>query len=269
MPFEAARKPPTIYPTPDKPAPGHKDTVVDAITRVKRDIVIANRILAQQDVLDAYGHVAMRHPHDPQRYFCARSLSPAIVEEDDIVEYHLDGAPVGDEKRPLYLERFIHGGIFEKRPEIMASLHSHAEDLLPFSISRTTRLRAVIHTIGEIGDNVPTWDIRDKFGDATTMLVTNMAQGRDLAACLDCNRMALMRGHGFVAAGRTINDLVRMAVYIPRNARVMMNAMRLGEFIPLSKGEIEARSALDPESPAMKRGWEFWAREAGVGHLLE
>ena len=242
---------------------------MDAIIRVKRDLVIANRILAKNDVLDAYGHVAMRHPLDPSRYFCARSLSPAIVEEDDIVEYHLDGTPVHDEKRPLYLERYIHGGVFEMRPEIKASLHSHAEDVLPFSISKTTKLRAVIHTIGEIGDGVPTWDIRDKFGDATTMLVTNMAQGRDLATCLDCNRMALMRGHGFVAVGRTINDLVRMAVYIPRNARVLMNAMRLGEYIALSPGEIAARAALDPEAPAMKRGWEFWAKEAGVGHLLD
>ena len=242
---------------------------MDAIIRVKRDLVIANRILANNDVLDAYGHVAMRHPLDPSRYFCARSLSPAIVEEDDIVEYHLDGTPVHDEKRPLYLERYIHGGVFEMRPEIKASLHSHAEDVLPFSISKTTKLRAVIHTIGEIGDGVPTWDIRDKFGDATTMLVTNMAQGRDLATCLDCNRMALMRGHGFVAVGRTINDLVRMAVYIPRNARVLMNAMRLGEYIALSPGEIAARAALDPEAPAMKRGWEFWAKEAGVGHLLD
>lgn len=242
---------------------------MDAVTRVKRDLVIANRILAMNDVLDAYGHVAMRHPTDPKRYFCARSLSPAIVEEDDIVEYHLDGTPVGDEKRPLYLERYIHGGVFEKRPDIQASLHSHAEDVLPFSISKTTKLRAVIHTIGEIGDGVPTWDIRDKFGDGTTLLVTNMAQGRDLATCLDCNRMALMRGHGFVAVGRTINDLVRMAVYIPRNARVQMNAMRMGDYVALSPGEIAARQALDPEAPAMKRGWEFWAKEAGVGHLLD
>jgi ribulose-5-phosphate 4-epimerase/fuculose-1-phosphate aldolase len=67
---------------------------VDAITRVKRDVVIANRILARQDVLDAYGHVSIRHPNDPQKYFLARSLSPAIVEESDIIEFDLDGTPV-------------------------------------------------------------------------------------------------------------------------------------------------------------------------------
>ncbi len=242
---------------------------MDAIARVKREIVIANRILAQQGVLDAYGHVSMRHPRDPGRYFLARSISPAIVEESDIVEFHLDGTPVGAETRPLYLERFIHGGAYEKRPEVMAVLHSHAEDTLPFSISRTTKFRAVIHCVGDMGETAPVWDIADKFGDSTTLLVTNMEQGRDLARCLDCNRLALMRGHGFVCVGRSINDLVRLAVYIPRNARVLMNAMRLGEYIPLSPGEVEARSGLDTESPALKRGWEFWAREAGVGHLLE
>ncbi len=241
---------------------------IDAITRVKRDVVIANRILAQENVLDAYGHVSIRHPHDPNKYFLSRSLSPALVEESDIIEYNLDGAPADGDKRPPYLERFIHGGVYEKRPDVKAVLHSHAEDVLPFTISKTVRLRPVIHAVGDMGGEVPVWDIADKFGSETTLLVTNMDHSRDLANCMGCGRMALMRGHGFAAAGRSINDLVRLSVYIPRNARVMMNAMRLGEFIALSQGEIEARLKLDTETPAMLRGWEFWAREAGVGHLL-
>ncbi len=241
---------------------------VDAITRVKRDVVIANRILGQQGVLDAYGHVSMRHPHDPNKYLLSRSLSPALVEESDIIEYNLDGTPADGDTRSPYLERFIHGGVYEKRADVHAVLHSHAEDLLPFSISKKVRLRPVIHAVGDMGHDVPVWDIADKFGEETTLLVTNMDHSRDLAKCLDCNRLALMRGHGFVCAGRSINDLVRLAVYIPRNARVLMNAMRLGEYIALSRGEIEARLKLDTETVAMKRGWEFWAREAGVGHLL-
>jgi len=242
---------------------------MDPVRRVKRDVVIANRILAQQGVLDAYGHVSMRHPTNPKKYLLARSLSPAIVEEDDIIEFDLDGTPPADEKRPLYLERYIHGGVYERRPDVMAVLHSHAEDVLPFTISKKVRLRPVIHNVGDMGCEVPVWDIADKFGDDTTLLVTNMAQSRDLAVCLDCNRMALMRGHGFVCVGRSINDLVRLSVFIPRNARVMMNAMRMGDFIALSEGEVQARLKLDTESPALKRGWEYWAREAGVGHMLD
>jgi len=242
---------------------------MDAIERTIRDVVIANRILALNKVLDAYGHVSIRHPERPDRYFLSRSLSPALVEIDDVIEFNLDGTPVDpNEKRPLYLERFIHGGVYEKRPDVKAALHSHADDLLPFSISKTTKLKPVIHAVGDMGDTVPVWDIADKFGDDTTLLVTNMAQSCDLAGCLGCYRLALMRGHGFVCVGFSINDLVRLSVYIPRNARTQLAAMQMGEYKALSRGEIEARLKLDPESPAMRRGWELWAREAGCGHLL-
>jgi len=242
---------------------------MNTIERTIRDVVIANRILALNKVLDAYGHVSIRHPERPDRYFLARSLSPALVDVDDVIEFHLDGTPVNpEERRPLYLERFIHGGVYEKRPDVKAALHSHADDLLPFSISKTTRLRAVIHAVGDMGENVPVWDIADKFGDETTLLVTNMDQSRDLACCLDCYRLALMRGHGFVCVGFSINDLVRLSVYIPRNARTQFAAMQMGEYKALARGEIEARLKLDPDSPAMRRGWEYWAHEAGCGHLL-
>jgi ribulose-5-phosphate 4-epimerase/fuculose-1-phosphate aldolase len=242
---------------------------MNPIERTVRDVVIANRILAQNNVLDAYGHVSMRHPERPDRYFLACSISPAIAGVEDIIEFNLDGTPVdAGERRALYLERFIHGAVYEKRPDVKAGLHSHAEDLLPFSVSRTIRLRPVIHNVGDMGHDVPVWDIADKFGDETTLLVTNMEQGRDLAHCLDRNRLALMRGHGFVSVGRTMNDLVRLAVHIPRNARVQLAAMQMGEYKPLARGEVEARLKLDPDTPTMKRGWEYWARQAGCEDLL-
>lgn len=242
---------------------------MDPIERARRDVVIANRILAQQRVLDAYGHVSIRHPLDPQKYLLARSLSPGIVEVDDIVEFHLDGTPTGPETRPLYLERFIHGAVYEKRPDVKAVLHSHADDLLPFSISKTTRLRPVIHACGDMGQDIPVWDISKKFGSATSLLVLNMDHGRDLAEALADNRMALMAAHGFVSTGRSIYDLVRLAVYIPRNARVQLQAMQMGDYRVIAPGETQARMDLDPDSPALKRGWEFWGREAGCGHLLD
>ena len=244
------------------------DADMDALQRAKRDVVIANRILALNNVLDAYGHVSLRHPHDPQKYLLSVSMSPGIVTVDDVIEFHLDGRPVHAEDRPLYLERFIHGAVYEKRADVMSVLHSHADDVLPFTISKTTKFRPVIHNIGDIGPEVPVWDIAYKFGDDTNLLVTNIDHGRDLAACLACNRMALMRGHGFVLAGLSASDLVRLAVFVPRNARVLTTAMAMGEYRALSRGEIEARLKLDHRSPAMRRGWEFWAREAGVEDLL-
>src|SRR5215510_9884366 len=191
---------------------------MSTLDTVIQDLVIANRILAKEDVVDAYGHVSIRHPDKPNHFFIARSLAPDLVERDDIVELGLDGQPVRDEKRPLYLERFIHAAIFEARPDIHAVVHAHAEDTLPFGIAQATSLRPVIHSGSFIGANVPVWDIADKFGD-TDLLVRNMDHGRDLAQCLGSNNVALMRGHGFASAARSLIEVVRMSVYLPRNAR--------------------------------------------------
>jgi len=242
---------------------------VNSLDDIFRDLVIANRILAQEDVVDAYGHVSMRHPDNPNRFLIARSVAPELVTADDIVELGLDGQPVREEKRTLYLERFIHAAIFEARPEVMAVVHAHAEDTLPFGIADATTLRPVIHSGSFIGNKVPVWDIADSFGD-TNLLVTNIEQGRDLAKCLADNNVALMRGHGFAAAGRSLIEVVRMSVYLPRNARALLRAKQLGGAIKyLSQGEIDARNrGYSPYSTETWRAWEYWANKAGVGHLL-
>jgi ribulose-5-phosphate 4-epimerase/fuculose-1-phosphate aldolase len=234
-----------------------------------QDLVIANRILAKEEVVDAYGHVSVRHPDHPDRFFIARSLAPDLVGPEDIVELGLDAQPVGGDGRQLYLERFIHAAIFEARPDVMAVVHAHAEDTLPFGIASATRLRPVIHAGSFIGTEVPVWDIADSFGD-TNVLVTNIAQGRDLAKCLGANSVALMRGHGFSSAARSLIEVVRLSVYLPRNARALMRAKQLGGDIKyLSQGEIDARNAgYLPYSPETWRTWEYWANKAGVGHLL-
>jgi ribulose-5-phosphate 4-epimerase/fuculose-1-phosphate aldolase len=234
-----------------------------------QDLVIANRILAKEEVVDAYGHVSVRHPDDPGRFLIARSLAPELVGPDDIVELDLDGQPVRADKRSLYLERFIHAAIFAARPEVMAVVHAHAEDTLPFGIADGTRLRPVIHSGSFIGAEVPVWDIADKFGD-TNLLVTNLAQGQDLAQCLGRNNVALMRGHGFAAAGHSLIEVVRLSVYLPRNARALMRARQLGgEIKHLSDGEIAARNrGYSPYSTETWRAWEYWANKAGCGHLL-
>jgi HCOMODA/2-hydroxy-3-carboxy-muconic semialdehyde decarboxylase len=233
-----------------------------------RDLVIANRILASEDVVDAYGHVSVRHPDDPGRYLLARSVAPELVETGDILEFALDGTPTREEPRALYLERFIHGAIYEARPDVRAVVHAHAEGVLPFTITRTP-LRPVIHSGSFMGADVPVWDIADHFGD-TNLLVANMAQGRDLARCLGGNSVALMRGHGFAAAARSLIEVVRLSVYTPRNARVLLAALALGEVTPLSRGEIDARNAgYRPNSPETQRAWVYWARRAGCGAMLE
>ena len=233
------------------------------------DLVIANRILANEDVVDAYGHVSVRHPDDPSRFFLARSLAPEFITPADIMEFTLDGAPVKKDGPAPYLERFIHGGIFEARPDVVAVVHAHAEDILPFGLADGTPLRPVIHSGSFIGAKVPVWDIADKFGD-TNLLVANVEQGQDLAKCLGSNNVALMRGHGFAAAARSLIEVVRMSVYLPRNARALMGAKQLGGHITyLRQGEIDARNrGYSPYSVETWRAWHYWANKAGVGDMV-
>jgi ribulose-5-phosphate 4-epimerase/fuculose-1-phosphate aldolase len=243
---------------------------VNQVDLAINDLVIANRILACENVVDAYGHIAVRHPKDPTRFFLARSLAPNLVTAEDIIEYDIECRPVDPkEKRSLYLERFIHGAILEARPDVNATIHAHAEETLPFGIAKATPLRPVIHAGSFIGSTVPVWDIRDHFGD-TNLLVANMEQGRSLAKSLGPNNVALMSAHGFAAAARSTIEVVRMAVYLARNARVLAQAKLLGgEVRYLSQGEIDARSrGYSPYSNETWRTWVYWATKAGVAKML-
>ena len=235
--------------------------------RAVLDLIIANRILAHQGVVDAYGHVSMRHPSDPQIFLMARSRSPGLVEADDIMQFRLDGSVIGDDRRAAYIERHIHAAIYRERSEINAVVHAHASEVLPFTVS-SIALRPVIHSAGVVSENIPLWDIRDRFGD-TNLLVSDEDQGGDLAQRMAGNNVVLMRGHGFAAAGVNLIEVLRVAVYLRENARVLLEALKLGEVIYLSPGELDAIRSIDPASPALRRAWEFWATEAGVADLLQ
>ena len=229
--------------------------------------MIANRILAKEDVVDAYGHVSIRHPTKPDHYLLSRSLSPEFVTKDDIIEFTLDGTPVSD-TRPAYLERFIHGAIYEARPEIHAVVHSHAEDTLPFSISKTP-MCCVAHVASDMGTHVPVWDIADKFGDATNLLVINMAQGRDMARMLgeqhrraDARPRLLGGGRLAAQAGAAVRCTCRAtpASCCTPCGWASSSACRRARSI---RGTATASG-----SPEMQRGWEYWAKRAGCGDML-
>ena len=234
---------------------------------LRREIAAANRILAHHGVVDAYGHISHRHPTDPKRFLLSRSKSPELVEPEDIMVFNLDGSVADGRTDKPYLERFIHAGIYEANSEIMSVVHSHALEVLPFTIS-TVPLVPVIHVASHCGGHMPVWDIADKFGD-TGLLVTNLEQGRDLAKVLGKNRIALMRGHGFAAAGRTIGEVLKVSIYLPQNARVVMDAMRLGGGVKaLTAREIEIRDEAGPGGRELDRAMEYWAARAGASHLL-
>lgn len=231
------------------------------------DIVAANRILAHEGIVDAFGHVSVRHPQDPSRYLLSRARSPELIEAGDIEEYALDGTPLSPRPRKPYLERYIHGAIYEARPEVISIVHSHARSVVPFSIVKE-RLRPVMHSCATIGPEVPVWDARRRFGD-TTLLVCDMPMGRDLAQTIGRGNAVLMRGHGSTVVGRSLKEAVYTAIYLEVNAKLQSEASRFGEVEFLSPGEIEKiNSRLLDGLPGegFGRAWDYWCRRAGMGH---
>jgi HCOMODA/2-hydroxy-3-carboxy-muconic semialdehyde decarboxylase len=225
-------------------------------------LVAANRILANESVVDAFGHISVRDPRNPEHFVLSRSRSPALVELADLMEFAADGTPVDARGRTAYGERMIHAAVYEARPEVMSVIHHHAYGVLPFTITNEP-LRPVIHTASLIGAEVPVWDERTKFG-ATDMLVRTLEQGRDLAATLGKHTCALMRGHGAVVVGTSIQAVVLTAVYMLVNAEVLSNALKLGTPNALSPEEIERSSATQLSPLALDRAWEYFCQRAGV-----
>lgn len=235
------------------------------LDRVISDIVVANRILAREGVVDAFGHISVRHPERPDRYIMSRSRAPELVTADDLMVFELDGTPVDPKGRQPYAERPIHSGLYAARSDVHSVVHNHSYDVIPFSVTRA-QLRPMIHVAAPMGATIPVWDIRDKFGDGD-MLVVTAEQGRDLAQTVGQGSVALMRGHGCVIASQSIRLAVMTAVYTQVNARLQIEAMRLGEPKFLTQGEIDAMAKRQQTPVASDRAWEYWRARAGVSDL--
>lgn len=223
------------------------------------DLVAGNRILYDQNVVDGFGHISVRHNKDPNRYLLARSMAPALVTADDIIEYDLDSNPVNANGRTSYLERFIHGEIYKARPDVMSVVHSHSPGVIPFANAKTP-LRPMNHIASFLGEGVPVFEIRNAGGPATDMLIRNAALGKALAVSLGKHPVALMRGHGSVAVGASIKHVVFRAIYTEVNARVQAEGMKLGS--PTYLNDAEAAAATKTNEALVGRPWELWKRRA-------
>jgi HCOMODA/2-hydroxy-3-carboxy-muconic semialdehyde decarboxylase len=222
------------------------------------DLVAANRILADQGVLDGYGHVSARHDRDPGRFLMSRSLAPELVTAADVMEYDLDSEPVDPRGRTSYLERFIHGELYRARPDVGAIVHSHSPSVIPFGATGVP-LRPIYHMSAFLADGAPVWDIRAAAGGDTDMLVRTPDLGRALAGTLGPHAVVLMRGHGVVAVGARLPQAVLRSVYTEVNARLQAQAMALGRPVTYLTAE-EARRAEVSTGGTIGRPWELWKR---------
>jgi ribulose-5-phosphate 4-epimerase/fuculose-1-phosphate aldolase len=219
------------------------------------DIVVGSRVLADFGVLDGFGHVSARHPTNPNHFLMSRSLAPALVTADDIMEFDLDGNPVDARGRQVFLERFIHGEIYKARPDVMAVVHTHSPGVIPFSVSQV-KLQPMFHNAAFLAAGVPVWDIRGEFGE-TDMLVRDPARGKSLAQMLGDKPVVLMRGHGDVTVGPSAKVAVFRAYYTDVDARLQSQAVALGGPINfLTPGEGTKADAVN--LAVLDRIWNLW-----------
>lgn len=230
-----------------------------------RNLVLANRILAREDVIDDFGHVSVRHPTDPGRFLLSRSRSPEVVTADDIMEFALDGTPARDDPRRPYAERFIHGAIYKARPDVGAVTHHHARSVIPFSVTGMP-LRPVFHMGSVAGPEVPVWDSQAEFGD-TNMLVDSLEMGHSLARTLGDGRAVLLRGHGAVCVAADLRAVCMVSVYLKDNAELILASLPLGEPTYLSPGEVERASTMLLGDMPLTRAWDYWTARAGFPGL--
>lgn len=229
------------------------------VSEVLSDLVVANHILVNEGVLDGFGHISVRDPSNPERFFIARSMAPALVTLEDLVSVDLDGVVHDAQGRHTYVERFIHSEIFRARPEVMSIIHSHSPAVIPFGVTGA-RLRPICHMSGFLGAVTPVYEIRHSAGETSDLLIRNQALGVSLAQCLGQANVALMRGHGSVTVGTSIQQAVFRGIYTESNARLQALAAPLGDITFLTDAEAQATSDMNDQH--LERPWQMWKRKA-------
>jgi len=225
-----------------------------------QDLIAANRTLAAHGIVDAFGHVSVRHDKDPNRFLMSGSRAPEIVTEADIIEYDLNAVPVNLNGRSQYSERFIHAMIYKMRPDVMSVVHNHSPSVIPFGIS-SVPIKPVYHMSAFIGDGLPIFDIRDESG-MTDMLVNNAERGTALATVLGNKPAVLMRGHGVAVTGASIPFAVGRSIYLEVNATIQLQALSLGGSVTYLDPEEARRVVAAGENTGYSRPWELWRRSA-------
>ena len=223
------------------------------------DLVAASRILAQHEVLDAYGHVSARSDKRPDRFIMSRARAPALVVAGDLMELDADSEPLPGEKRKGFIERYIHGEVYRARPEVMAVVHSHSPSVIPFGVTRS-RLRPVYHMGSFLWSGAPVFDIRRKI-ENNDLLVRDRPLGRALAESLGGCTCVLMRGHGMTVVGDSVAEAVFRAIYTEMNARLQLQALQLEGPVEFLSDE-EGRRSTASNRGTLERPWELWKKAA-------
>jgi len=223
------------------------------------ELVMANKILYNEGVVDGFGHISVRHPEKQDRFLIAKSMAPGLVSADDILECDFEGVIHDAQGRRSYVERFIHSEMYRARSDVNAVVHSHSMSVIPFGVT-SQRLRPICHMSGFLGAQTPIYEIRHTAGESSDLLINSQKLGKSLANTLGSSTVALMRGHGSVAVGTSIKQVVYRAIYTELNAKLQLESMKIGSIEFLSEGEAQATAAM--ADIHLERPWALWKEKA-------
>jgi HCOMODA/2-hydroxy-3-carboxy-muconic semialdehyde decarboxylase len=218
------------------------------------DLITASHILANEGILDSFGHATVRSVTDPTHFFMPRAMPPALVSRADIVELDLDCKPVTANAPRLNGERYIHCEVYKARPDVQSVIHTHDLAVLPFGLTGTT-LKPVVAQAGFLPKETPLFEVRDAYGPSAQergMLVLNSMLGKALATKLGSNPVVLMRGHGETVVGRSVKEATVRTLYINIDARAQAAAAAMGpKLVALDDAELatNARENFDADRP--------------------
>jgi len=234
--------------------------MADRLAAIREELSLANRILAHEGIVDAFGHISVRHPTDPSRFLISRHRAPELVAPEDILEYTLDTEPVHPAPAGWrhYGERVIHGCIYQARADVMSVCHHHAPAMMPYAIARAAVV-PVFHLGASMGLRVPFWDSRDDFG-STALVLTKPEEGHSLAKALGQGWTVLMGRHGATVAGTSIRQTVFRSIYSCKNAELQTQARLLGHVEALNAQEVELAAAYNLRPGPQERAWDYWAK---------
>ena len=238
--------------------------------QVVDDLILANKILSHEGIVDGLGHISVRSIERADRFLLGRDLAPSLQTAADLVEYDLEGKAVSATAPVGVSERFIHAAIYKARPDVMSVVHAHTPSVLAFAVSNIP-LRPVYHmATWMLGGPVPMFEIR-KVPGSVGMLVGTNELGTALAQTLGDRPLALLRGHGFVVVGPSIPEAVSRAIFLDVNARTQAQAMALGGSVNLltsvDAGALGGQSSGPGQPIVYPRSWWYWkARALGNGN---
>ena len=213
----------------------------------REKLVLANRILAMEGLVGPYGHVSFR-VGDEARFRIADHRSPDQVVVDHITDVNVEITPEEAQARDLYREVFIHAAIYRELPDVKAVVHTHAANAVALGTLSVpdNKILPTTNPGANLGNFIPVYP--------TVGLIGSPEKGLQVARALAGQNGVLLRGHGTVVVGSSLEQAVLRAIYLEFEARSQMRARAAGEPIPYQSDE----SDLFKRTVAIEHAWHYY-----------